>query len=146
MLILFASNLTLLLVYTELGIIIKCPFLNPENSDSHQYLLRGLYNICYPPSYVVHLILTGKQRESVGPHHVSREDAYWPVGFHPDGYVSFLARRQNVSMFIYDLKEEEDWIDDPLKRSYSNSGVTAELAREDRFALQESEIKRSQEV
>lgn len=118
------------------------PILEPENSDSHQYLLRGLYNIWHPSSYVVHLILTGKQRESIGPHHVSREDAYWPVGLHPDGYVSFLARGQNVSMFIYDLKEEEDWMDDPLKRSYSNSSVMAELSRGDRFALNRNQKSR----
>lgn len=120
----------------------KCPFLNPENSDFHQYLLRGLYNIWHPSSYVVHLILLGKQRESIGPHHVSREDAYWPVGLDPDGYVSFLARGQNVSMFIYDLKEEEDWMDGPLRRSYSNSGVTAEMSRGDHFVLNRNQKSR----
>lgn len=85
-------------------------------------------------------------RESVGPHHISREDANWPVGLHPDGYVSFLARGQNVSMFVYDLKEEEDWMDDSLKRSYSHSGVTAELARGDHFVLNSNQKSRGAQI
>lgn len=45
-------------------------------------------------------------------------------------------------MFIYDLKEEEDWMGDPLKRSYSNRGVTTELSRGDRFALDRNQKSR----